>query len=317
LLVFLFAFGVSLNANAGEGYPTRTVKIVVPFSPGTTADPMARLLADELARRLGRPFVIDNRPGANGNIGAGVVARAEADGYTLCLCSSGTLAANPSLFATLPFNPLEDFAYIAIAGSVPNVLVVSPSIKVQTVPEFIAFARANPGELSFGSNGFGSSAHLAGELFNKLAGTDLRHIPYAQSSGAIQDLLAGRTEVQFQLLTAIAQFVREGAVKALVISAPRRSPVLPDVPSAIEAGMPGFISLGWFALLAPAATPKPILDRLRSAVREILEDSAFQTRYVALGIDPLKISVEEFPAFHRAELDRWSEVIRSTGAKLQ
>lgn len=300
-----------------EEYPERPVKIVVPFSPGTTADPMARILADELSKRLKQPFVIDNRPGANGNIGAGVVARAEPDGYTLCLCSSGTIAANPSLFPTLPFKPLDGFAFVGIVGSVPNVLVILPSIEARTVSEFINYAKARPGALNFGSNGYGSSAHLAGELFNKVAGTSLRHVPYVQSSGAIHDLLAGRTEVQFQLLTAIAQFVREGAVRALAIAAPSRSAVLPDVPSAIEVGMPDFISLGWFALLAPASTPKPVLDVLRRQVRAILDDPAFQARFVAMGVDPMTVSVEEFPSFHKAELERWADVVRATGAKMR
>lgn len=317
LIVVAASVLVGSLARAADEYPVRAVKIVVPFSPGTTADPMARLLADELNKRLKQPFVIENRPGANGNIGAGIVARSDADGYTLCLCSSGTIAANPSLFQDLPFRPLDDFSYIAIVGSVPNVLVVARDIPAQTVSEFVAYAKSRPEALSFGSNGFGSSAHLAGELFNKVAGTKLRHIPYSQSSGAIQDLLGGRTEVQFQLLTAIAPFVRDGVVRALAIAAPSRSVVLPDVPSAVEVGMPDFISLGWFALLAPRATPQPIVEALRRQVREILDDPAIQARYTALGVDALKVPPADFPSFHKAELDRWAEVVRATGAKMQ
>jgi tripartite-type tricarboxylate transporter receptor subunit TctC len=301
---------------AAPDYPARPVKLVVPYPTGGTIDPLARLLADALARALGQNFVVENRPGANGNIGTASVVRADPDGYTLALCSSGTLATNVSLYRSMQFNPQKDLLTISLYASVPNILVVHPSLPVHTLAEFTAYAKSAPGTLNYGSTGNGSSMQLAAELFKALTATQLTHVPYTSATQATQDLLTGRTQLMFQLVTGIAPFVKSGQVRAIVVAAPRRSAVLPNVPTTAEAGLPGFESSAWYALVAPAGTPRAVTDRLNNEVNRLLADPEFRARLAAMGAEPMGGSGDAAAAYLEQETRKWAEVVRQSGAKI-
>ena len=299
-----------------EPYPTKPLRLIVPFPTGGTIDPIARILAEGLGRRLEQNVVVDNRAGANGNVGMGVAAKADADGYTLVIASSGALATNISLYKQLPFHPVKDFAPIVLYGNVPNILVVNPVIPVKTLSEFTQYVKAHPDKLNYGSTGNGSSMHLAAELYKTLTGTQMRHVPYTSPAVATQDLLAGNTQLMFQLMTGIAQFVKAGRVRAIAVASPRRSIALPDVPTAAEAGLPGFESSAWFGILAPIKTPQPIMDRLNREINGLLDEPAFRKRIIEIGVEPMGGSAADFAAYLDAEIRKWGEVVRRSGAKI-
>lgn len=311
----LFALCVGA-ALAQVNFPTKPVRLVVPAPPGGTIDPIARILGDALQKRYGQNFVIDNRPGANFNVGMAMVARSEPDGYTLVIASSGALATNIHLYSRLPFHPVQDFEPIVLYGNVPNILVVHPSVPAKTLKEFIEYVRANPDKLNFGSTGNGSSMHLAGELFKSLTGARMTHVPYVSPALATQDLLAGRTQLMFQLMTGIAQFVKTEKVRGIAVAAPRRSPALPQVPTAAEAGLKGFESSAWFGILAPRGTSKTIITTLNRDINALLSDSLFRNRLIEIGVEPMGGTTDDFSRYLAAELKKWGEVVRVSGAKL-
>lgn len=295
-------------------WPNSPVHIVVPFAAGGgTTDPLARILAEELTKQLGASFVVENKPGANGNIGAVFVKRAPPDGNTLLFTGAGTLATNPTLYKTIGFHPQKDFESIVVVGNVPNILVVNPSIPVNNVKEFVEYARKSPGKLSFGSTGNGSSMHTAGELFRQSTQTSMTHVPYTGAGSATTDLISGNIQVMFQLIPGIAEHVKAKKVKALAVMAPQRSPSLPDVPTMAEAGFPDLESYTWLCFVAPKGTPKAVVDRLNAAVNKLLVQPAFRERLVQMGVQPMGGTPAEFAGFMDTEIKKWGDVVRRSG----
>ena len=295
----------------------KPVRIVVPATAGGTIDPLTRLVADALSKTLGQSFIVDNRPGAQGNVGIAIVAKGEADGYTLGMAASSMLAINPHLYRALGYDPLKDVAPIALVGDVQNVLAVHPSVPAQSLAEFTAYARANPDKLNFGSSGNGSSMHLSGELYKKLTGVRMQHVPYSNVGEATKDLVAGRTQLMFQLMTGIQGQAKAGTVRALAVLSDRRSATLPDVPTTAEAGMPLLQSSVWFGLYGPAATPKLVVDRLASEVAKLLQESAFRKRLVDIGTEPLSGGPAEFAKLLDEDYKKWGEIVKLSGAKIE
>ncbi len=310
------AFAVG-TAHAQGPWPAKPVRVIVPATPGGTIDPLTRLVGDALSRDLGQTFVVENRPGAQGNTGLAAVAKADPDGYTLAMAASSMLAINPHLYKTMPYDPLKDLAPIALVGDVQNVLVVHPSMPVRTFKEFTDYVNANPGKLNFGSSGNGSSMHLSGELFKKLSGTQMQHIPYANVGEATKDLVAGRTQLMFQLMTGVVGQVKAGNLRPIVVLSDRRSTALPDVPTTVEAGMPQLISSVWFGLVGPPGTPKAVVDRLNAEVTKLLADPAFRKRLGDIGAEPLTGGPAEFAKRLAEEYARWGEVVKLSGARIE
>ncbi len=295
------------------GWPARPIQIIVPAPGGTgTADTLARILAQELEKRLPQRVLIENRPGANGNIGATAAARAAPDGYTFLYSWAGTLATNPSLYRDLPFDPQRDFEPIVLVGNVPNILVVNKDLGPKTLAEFTAYARSHPDQINFGSTGNGSSMHLAGALYEKATGTRMTHVPYNSPAQATNDLIAGRIQAMFQLVTGIQGQVRGGAVVPIAVLADRRDPNLPDVPTMAELGLP--IEFGtWFGLLAPKGTPAPILAEMNRLVNAVLEDPPARRRLQEAGLDVLGGPPERLAQRMAEERRRHAELVRAAG----
>jgi tripartite-type tricarboxylate transporter receptor subunit TctC len=297
-------------------YPNKPVRLIIPFAPGGTIDPITRILGEALGKELGQNIVIDNRAGANGNIGMAAAAKAEPDGYTLIMASSGALVANISLYKKLPFDPVKDFEPIILYGNVPNILVVNPAVPVKTLKEFTDYVKANPNKLNFGSTGNGSSMHLAGELYKSMTGTQMTHVPYNSPAQATQDLLGGNTQLMFQLMTGIWQHVNTGRVHAIAVLAPKRSLTLPNVPTTTEAGMPGLESSAWFGVLAPHGTPKAIVMMLNKEINKLLADPAFRKRITDVGVEPMGGTPHDFAGYRDAEIKKWAKVVQVSGAKI-
>ncbi len=299
------------------GWPDRPIRMIVPAAGGAgTADTIARILAQELDKRLPQRTVVDNRSGANGNVGAGVAARAAPDGYTMLYGWAGTLATNPAMYRDLPFDPLRDFEPVVMIGNVPNILVVNNSLGVRDMAAFTALVRARPGALSFGSSGNGSSMHLAGELYRQSTGTDMVHVPYVGIAQGFNDLFAGRIEVMFNLITGAAPQVRAGQVTPIAVLSDRRSPVLPDVPTTAEVGMPGLEFGTWFCLMFPKGTPAPIISAMNRVVNEILAEPEARARLVATGLDIFGGPPERLTEHLTAEMRRHAELVRLSGARI-
>jgi tripartite-type tricarboxylate transporter receptor subunit TctC len=301
-------------ALAQSAYPARPLKLVVPFAAGGTTTILARLLAERMGQNMGQPFVVDNRPGAGGNVGMDMVAKAEPDGYTILMGPIG-LAINPALYAKMPFDPIKGLAPIGLYAGVPNLLVVHPSVPAANVKELIAHAKANPGKLNYASNGNGTSSHLAAEMLKTAAGVDITHVPYKGGAPAMQDLIGGQVSMLFDQMPAVLPQVQGGRVRALGVSSARRSAAAPDVP-AIAESVPGFDMTVWFGLLAPTGTPKEVITRLNSEMLKVLKDPAFQTQLAGMGVTPMPSSPDEFSTFLRNETVRWGKVVKDSGAKL-
>ena len=299
-----------------QDYPNKPVKLIIPFPTAGTVDPVTRMLAEALGRSLGHNVVVENKPGANGNIGTLEAVRATPDGYTLVASSSGTLATNPALYKSMPFDPKKDLVPVALYASVPNILVVHPSLPVTTLNEFTGYVRANPGKLNFGSSGNGSSMHLAGELYRKMSATEMTHVPYAQVGQATTDLISGQLQLMFQLVPGIAQHVRAGSVRAIAVLAPKRLSGLPNVPTSAEAGLPGLESSAWFGILVPVGTPRAIVQKLNREINVVLKDAGLLKRYTDLGVEALGGSPEDFAKYLDDESRKWGEVVRFSGAKI-
>ncbi len=318
LLHALFAMALFVGASGlspalGQGYPSKPIRLVVGVPPGGTTDVVARIVGQKLAEQLGQPVVIDNRGGAGGNIGAEAVAKAAPDGYTLFLAVIGTMAINPSLYRDMPFDTLRDFAPISQLTSMPQVMLVHPSIPAKSVREFIAYAKSRPGKIDFASGGNGTATHLAGELFKAMSGTDLVHVPYKGNGPAMTDLVSGRVAVMFDQVFTGLPFVRSGKLRALGVTTARRSPAAPDIPTIAESGLPGYDVTTWHGLVAPAGTPREIVNRLHDEVVKALNSPEVRERFAANGIDPVSSTPEEFGAFMKAEIKKWSETVKAAG----
>jgi tripartite-type tricarboxylate transporter receptor subunit TctC len=306
--------GIALISTAfAQSWPARPVRVVVAFSAGGTTDILARSLGQQLSSKLGQQFVIDNKPGAGGNLGTEIVVRSPPDGYTLIVDSVGPIAVNPTLFPKLTYNPLTDLVPVAQIADVPNVLVVHPATPVATLEEFIAYARARPGKLNYSSTGIGTSSHLSGFLLGKRAGIEATHVPY-KGADALLDLLAGRVQFMFATIPSVKQHIDSGALRALAVSSATRSRSLPDVPTVAERGFPDFAAGSWFGMFAPKGTPPDIVIRLNTTIVEILDGPALQAQMIKEGADPVGGTPAEFAAFVQREFEKWKTVVRDSGA---
>jgi tripartite-type tricarboxylate transporter receptor subunit TctC len=301
-------------AQGQEAYPSKPVRLILPFPPGGGTDILGRLVAERLSARLGQPVVTDNRGGAGGNLGAEAAAHAAPDGYTLLLAAT-TLAISPSLYAKLSYDPLKDLAPISLVATVPNVMVTHPSVPASTLQEFIALAKAKPGEMNFGSGGSGTSNHLGGELFNMVAGVKLVHVPYKGVNLAMNDAMAGNIQLVLIGIPAAAPQIKAGKLRALAVLAPQRSAALPDVPTATEAGLPDLDVTTWYGLLAPAATPRAIIARLNAEIVHTMREPELNERLAAMAVDPVTSTPEEFAVYIRQEAAKWGEVVRKAGLR--
>jgi len=306
------------RAAAGEGklYPERPLRFVVPVAAGGGHDLVSRLVATPLGKALGQQIVIDNRAGGGGTVGASIVATSPPDGYTLIVGSISTHALNPALYKQLPFDPVRDFAPISLVATQPNVLVVHPSLPVATVKELVAYARARPGQVSYASAGVGVSSHPALELLKTMTGIDLVHVPYKGAGPATTELIGGQVQVMCTSLAGLLPHIRTNRVRALATTAARRSPQVPDVPTMIESGVPGFEVGIWFALFAPAATPKAIVTRLNTEVVKVLESPEIRDRLFQNGVEAVHSTPDELAAFVRSEVVKWAKVVKASGMKV-
>lgn len=306
---------------AQDAWPNKPVKIVVPFAPGGTTDILARAMAPELTKAFGQPFVVDNRGGAGGNVGADIVAKSPADGYTLLMGTVGTHGINKALYAKLPYEPQKDFAPITLVAGVPNVMVMNAdkarALNINSVADFIKYARANPGKLNMASSGNGTSIHLAGELFKSMTGIFMTHIPYRGSGPALLDMVGGNMDVMFDNLPSSMPHIKSGKLKAFAVTSGQRSTALPDTPTVEEAGkLKGFEASSWFGLLAPAGTPPDIVNRIQQEVAKSLNTQAIKEKLQAQGAIPGGMSPQEFTRFIDAEHKKWAAVVKASGAKV-
>ena len=299
-----------------DNYPDKAVRIVVPFAAGGSTDVVARILAEKLQEKFKQPFVVDNRAGASGNIGAELVAKSPADGYTLLMGATGVLSINDHLYSKLNYNAAKDFAPVSYTTENANILVVSPSLPATDVATLIQMAKSKPGEMSFASSGPGSSTHLSGELFSSMTGVKLMHVPYKGSSAALTDLLGGNVTMLFDNAPSSIGFVQQGKLRALAVTSRQRLPGLPNVPTLDEAGVKGYESLSWSGVVAPAATPKGIVLKLNLAIDQILKSEDVKARLLQLGVEPVGGTPDDFARQIRTEHDKWGKVIQTANIKL-
>jgi len=303
----------ALSAAANDAYPSKPIKFIVPYPPGGPTDAMARMIQVPLQAKLKTPVIIDNRPGAGGNIGTDFVAKSPADGYTILLAASGPMAVNKTLYKSIPFDPIKDFAPIIQISAFPLVLEVHPSVPVSNVRQFLALAKEKPDELGFASAGNGTPQHLAGELFNKAAGTKLQHIPYKGAGPALIDVMGGHVKVMFDILGSSAQYIKTGKLHALAVTTATRSSVLPDVPTLAESGLPGYDFSGWHGIVAPAATPKPVVAKLNQAINEVFADPEFKKHWEELGTPIVGGTPEAFGTLIRSESAKLGKLVKDIG----
>jgi len=314
LFVAALAALVPAVSSAADAWPTKPVKIIVPFNAGGATDVVARLLAQKLSEAWGQGVVVENRAGAGGNIGADVVAKSPPDGYTLLMTSGSIVTANPFMYKSMTFDPAKDLVAITNVASGPQVIAVSNSMPAKTLAEFIAYAKAHPGKVNFGSAGVGTQTHLAGENFAAAAKIDITHVPYKGESAALTDLMGGQIQMVPSNLGAAINFVKQGNVRALAVTSRQRSPELPDVPSASET-IPGFENTGWFGLMAPAGTPKAVVDRIYEDSAKILRTEEFRAALAKQGMEPVANTPADFTAAIAAETKMWEKVIHERGLK--
>lgn len=306
---------------AQTAWPNKPVRIVVPFAPGGTTDILARAVAPELSKAFGQQFVVDNRAGAGGNVGAEIVAKSPGDGYTLLMGTVGTHGINKALYAKLPYDPQKDFAPITLVAGVPNVMVMNAdkakALGINSVNDFIKYAKANPGKLNMASSGNGTSIHLAGELFKSMTGTFMTHIPYRGSGPALMDMVAGNMDVMFDNLPSSMAQIKAGKLKALAVTSAQRSAAMPDIPTIEEAaGLKGFEASSWFGLLAPAGTPADVVNRIQQETAKALNSPAIKEKLLAQGAIPSGNTPAEFTRLIDAEHKKWAKVVRDSGAKV-
>jgi tripartite-type tricarboxylate transporter receptor subunit TctC len=311
-LASLFAFPPIAS---GQAYPAKAIRIVVPLAAGGPGDLLARAIGQKLSETMAQPVVIDNRPGANTNVGNEAVAKAAPDGYTL-LATASTLTINPSLYSTLTYDPIKDFAPITPIATTPLVLVVHPSLSVRSVKELIALARAKPTQILYGSPGNGSTPHLAAEMFNTMAGVKLMHVPYKGVTGAFSDLLGGQISLMFPGAPIALPQAKAGKLRALGTTAAKRTPAAPELPTLAEAGLPGYEVSVWYGMLAPAGTAPAVISRLNTDIVRIVQSPDIRERWAALGAEPSHSAPEQFTAFLKSDLGKWAKVVRDSGAKI-
>ena len=301
---------------AAQTYPARPIRIVVPFPAGGIADLFARVIGQKFTEVWGQPVVVDNRPGAGGNIGAEIVSKSPPDGYTLVTGSIGTHAVNVSLFSKLPYDPIRDFAPVSLIMEAEGLLVVHPSVPVKTVKELIALARARPGQLAYASAGHGTAAHLSGELFKSMAKVDLVHVPYKGNVPAITDLIAGQTSLLFATMPTVLPQVQAGRLKALAVTSSSRSPAAPELPTIAEAALPGYSVTNWIGFFAPAGTPRDVVVKLNAEVVRIMQAPEIQKRLLNEGARFTPWTPDEFAGFVKSEIAKWAKVVKEAGIRV-
>ena len=311
--VVLLALGAAAHA---EDYPAKPIRLVIPFPPGGSNDVVGRLVAKQMSEALGQQVFVDNRGGAGGVIGTTDVAKAAPDGYTLGIVSIAH-AVNPALHNDLGYDPIKSFAPIAILATGPNVLVVNPDLPVKSVKELIALAKQKPGELNYASAGIGSFQHLGGELFKLMAGVDIVHVPYKGGGPAMQDVIGGHVKIMFSSLIQTTPFIKSGQLRALGTGGEKRSPVLPDVPTIAEAGVPDYAANNWWGVVAPAGTPQPIIDKVYKSIQVALKAPALQEEFAREGASTVEMSSAQFGSFIKVEIDKWARVVKEGDIKAQ
>ncbi len=311
LLVTLAWSGPALAQN----FPSKPIRFVVPYAPGGSTDIVARILAQKLSDAMGQQVVVDNRPGAGGSIGADVVAKSPPDGYTMVTAVTGTMAINQFLYRKLPFDPDKDFAPVTQVGSLPLILVVHPSLPAKNVREFIAMAKAKPGQLNYGSSGVGTATHMTTELFKSMAGVDLVHIPYKGSGQVMGDVIGGQLALIFDQIVSSLPHVQGGKLRMLAITSAKRFPSLPDLPTIAESGVPGYESISWAGVAVPAGTPKEIIARLHAEIVKVLAAPDIRERFLRDGIETIGSTPEQFTEHIRRERIKWAKVVKDSGAK--
>jgi tripartite-type tricarboxylate transporter receptor subunit TctC len=300
-----------------QAYPSRTIKMIVPYPAGGTTDLLGRLIADQINNGLHATVIVDNKPGAATSLGAETVARSEPDGYTLLIATSTTLAINKTLYRNLPYDPVRDFAPIALVAAVPFVLIVNPAVPAQTLSEFIAYAKSKPG-LAYGSAGNGSPQHLGAEMLKMAAGIDIRHVPYRGSLPAMLDVIAGHIPFMVVDLQPALQQIRDGKVRALGVTTAKRVAAVPEIPTLAESGLPGFELVAWQGVVAPAGTPRAIVDQLAGQIAKLLAEPATRDRFTTIALEPIMGSTpDSFAAYIKSEVDRWAAIVTKSGAEVE
>jgi tripartite-type tricarboxylate transporter receptor subunit TctC len=316
LLIGVLVWAAAQAHGTPVDYPNRPVRWIVPFAPAGPTDLMSRAVAEKLSQRLGQQFVVDNRAGAGGNIGAEVVAKAAPDGYTLMIGHVGTHAINVTLYPRIAFDPVRDFTPITLIATLPLALVVHPSVPAKDAKELIAHAKARPGQLNFASAGNGGPTHLTGELLKSSAGIDIVHVPYKGNAAALLDLVAGRVQMMFSNMLTAMPHVRAGKLRAIGISSAKRSPQAPELPTIAESGVPGFAAVPWYGVLGPPGLPRPIVSKLNTEIARALAQPDMHERFVAQGVDLQSSTPEQFAALIKSEVIKWRKVVRDAGAKV-
>jgi len=313
-LAAVIAIGAIAPVAAQGAYPTKPVRLVVPFPAGGTTDILARAVAQKLSETWGQQVIVDNRPGAGGNIGSELVAKAPPDGYTLLMGTVGTHAINPSLYAKMPYDHVKDFTPVILVAGVPNVLVVNPSLPVSSVQDLIAYGKANPNELNFAASGNGTSIHLSGELFRTMTGVQMTHVPYKGSAPALTDLIGGQVQLMFDNLPSSLQFIKAGKLRALAVTSTERSSALPELPTLAESGLPGFEASSWFGVLAPAGTPNDIVTKVNGAIAAWLASPDAREKLAAQGAIAAGGPSDAFVKHIGNESAKWEKVVKASGA---
>jgi tripartite-type tricarboxylate transporter receptor subunit TctC len=316
LIAYATALGTSVPGRA-QPYPAKPIRMIVPFPAGGATDIVGRLVAQKLADSMGQQFIVDNRGGAGGTIGSDVAAKAPADGYNILVGTSSTHAIAPSLYAKLPYDPVRDFTPVTLLATATILLAVHPSIPARNVKELIALGKREPNALSYASSGNGGISHLIGEHFKSVGGIQMLHVPYKGDTPALVDLASGQVSLMFGTAVSFLPYVKTGRLNALAVTNPTRSPVVPDVPTVAESGLPGFEALQWFGVYAPASTPREIVTRLNSEIATILRMPEIRERFARLGADIAGGSAEDFAAFQRAEVAKWTKIVKASGAKIE
>lgn len=297
-----------------QNYPNKPIHIIVTFTPGGAPDILARLIGERLSAAWGQPVIVENKPGAGGNLGADQVAKAAPDGYNIVVGTVGTHAINGALYQKMPYDMVKDFAPVTLLATTPNMLVVHNGVPAKNLKEFIELGKKE-GKMLFASSGSGTSIHVSGELFKTMTGIDMTHIPYKGRASAIPDLLGGRVTMMFDNMPSSLPLVREGKLRALGVTSAQRSAAAPDIPTIAESGLPGFEAVSWFALFAPGGTPKPVVDKLQAEVSKIIKSPEVSKRLLDIGLDPVGSTPAELAAYQRTEIGKWAKVVKDSGAK--
>ncbi len=312
----IFAVAGAVGMAGAADYPDQPIRLVVPFPAGGGADNLARMIMPRVEKILGQPIVIDNRPGAGGNVGAEIVAHAPPDGYTLLYGTNGTHAINKSLYGNLRFDPVKDFAPVSRMTQIAAMLIVNPAFPVDTVGGLVAYAKAHPGEVNFASAGNGTTSHLAGVLFASMTGIDIVHVPYRGGAAAMTDLVGGQVQMMIDVMPSAYPQVKGGKVRGIAVTTARRSPAAPEFPTIAESGVPGFEVSAWDGILAPAGTPSAVIDKLNAAIRQALEDPQLVAQLQASGAQPVPGTPADFARHISAETEKWAAVVKRSGAKV-